>query len=120
MVKLKEQLMTQTKKAYEIIKHQHVTEKAMMLAGLEKADSNPSLKKCESPKAVFVVDRNANKYEISKAIEEIYSDRAIKVVKVNTINMKPKARRVRGKLGFKSAFKKAVVTFRVGDKLDNV
>jgi large subunit ribosomal protein L23 len=112
--------MKQTNKAYEIIKHQHVTEKALVLAGLEEAKSNPSLEKCKSPKAVFVVDRDANKYEIAKAIEEIYSDRGIKVVKVNTINTKPKARRVRGKLGFKSAIKKAVVTFRVGDKLDNV
>ncbi len=53
----------------------------------------------ELPKYVFVVDRTANKNEIALAIEEIYKDKTVKVVSVNTINVKPKARRVRGRLG---------------------
>lgn len=112
--------MTERKSPFKIIKHRHVTEKAMMLQSLKDADSNPSLKKCQSPKYVFVVDRSANKTEIAQAIEEIYSDEKIKVVKVNTISIKEKARRVRGRSGFKSAFKKAVVTLRPDDSLDNV
>ena len=44
----------------------------------------------------------------------------VKVVAVNTINVKAKARRVRGRPGFKNAFKKAIVTFEKGDSLDNV
>lgn len=108
------------KNLYKIIKFQHVTEKSMMLQRLKTATSNASLKKCESPKYVFVVDRNANKYEIAHALEEIYKNEGIKVVAVNTINVKEKARRVRGRSGFKSAFKKAIVTLRVGDSLDNV
>ena len=108
------------KNLYQIIKHQHVTEKSMMLQRLKTAESNPSLKRCESPKYVFVVDRDANKQEIANAIEEIYKDEGIKVVAVNTINVKAKARRVRGRSGFKSAFKKAIVTLRPGDNLDNV
>ncbi len=112
--------MTQIKKAYQVIKHQYVTEKAMVLQGLENAESNPSLKKCKSPKAVFVVDPHANKYEIAQAIEEIYRDKGIKVVGVNTITVGPKATRMRGRTGFRSGFKKAIVTFRPGDKLDNI
>ena len=108
------------KSLYRIIKHQYVAEKSMMLQRLKTAESNPSLKRCESPKYVFVVDRDANKQEIAKAIEEIYKDEGIKVVAVNTINVKAKARRVRGRSGFKSAFKKAIVTLRPGDNLDNV
>lgn len=108
------------KSLYQVIKHQHVTEKAMMLQRLKTAESNPSLKRCQSPKYVFVVDRNANKQEIAGALEEIYKDRGIKVVAVNTINVKAKARRVRGRAGFTNAFKKAVVTLRPGDDLDNV
>jgi len=108
------------KSLYQIIKHQHVTEKSMMLQRLKTADSNPSLKRCESPKYVFIVDRNANKQEIAQAIEQIYKNEGIKVVAVNTINVKAKARRVRGRAGFKSAFKKAIVTLRPGDNLDNV
>jgi large subunit ribosomal protein L23 len=38
---------------------------------------------------------------------------------VNTINVKPKERRVRGRSGFKAAFKKAIVTFEAGDKIED-
>ena len=76
---------------YQIIKHRHITEKAMMLQGLHAADSNPSLRACKSPKYVFIVDRNAEKPQIAQALEEIYKDEGIKVVAVNTINVKPKA-----------------------------
>ncbi len=108
------------KNVYQVIKHQYVTEKSMMLQRLKTAESNPSLKRCKSPKYVFIVDRNANKHQIAQAIEEIYKNEGIKVVAVNTINVKAKARRVRGRPGFKSAFKKAIVTLRPGDNLDNV
>lgn len=108
------------KKPYQIVKHQHVTEKTMMLQRLKTAESNVSLKRCKSPKYVFIVDRAANKQEIARAVEEIYKSEEIKVMAVNTINVKAKARRVRGRAGFKNAFKKAVVTLRPGDDLDNV
>lgn len=105
---------------YQTIKHRHVTEKSMMLQRLKTATSNPSLTRCESPKYVFIVDRNANKYQIAQAVEEIYQSEGIKVVAVNTINVKAKPRRVRGRAGFKNAFKKAIVTLQPGDNLDNV
>lgn len=104
---------------YQIIKHQLVTEKASVLQGLKNAKSNPSLAKCESPKYVFIVDRDANKQQIAQALEQIYSARNIKVVAVNTINMKAKVKRMRGRLGKKSAYKKAIVTLEKGDSLDN-
>ncbi|MBS4164280.1 50S ribosomal protein L23 [Candidatus Protochlamydia amoebophila] len=110
-----------TKKSpYQVVKYQYVTEKSMVLQQLKTAESNPSVKRCESPKYVFIVDRNANKEEISQAVEEIYKNENVKVMAVNTINVKAKARRVRGRPGFKNAFKKAVVTLRAGDSLDNV
>lgn len=108
------------KNPFDIIKHQRITEKATMLQGLKTATSNPSLARCKSPKYVFVVDSKANKQQIAEALEEIYRDRNIKVKAVNTINVKPKARRVRGRSGFKGAFKKAVVTLDVNDSLDNI
>lgn len=108
------------KDPYQVVKHQLVTEKSLVLQELKNAKSNASLRRCESPKYVFVVDRKANKADIATAIEEIYVDRNIKVVAVNTINVKPKARRVRGRLGMKPGFKKAVVTLEKGDSLDNV
>jgi large subunit ribosomal protein L23 len=108
------------KNLYQVVKYQHVTEKAMMLQRLKTAESNPCLKRCESPKYVFIVDRNANKQQIRNAVEQIYQNEGIKVIDVNTINVKAKARRVRGRAGFKNAFKKAIVTLRPGDNLDNV
>ncbi len=108
------------KDPYQIVKYQLFTEKSLVLQGLKNAKSNPSLARCESPKYVFVVDRRANKGEIAKAIEDIYSDKNIKVMAVNTINMKPKARRVRGRPGMKPGFKKAIITLEKGDSLDNV
>lgn len=108
------------KKPYEIIKHQYVTEKSTMLQQLKDAESNRSLKRCESPKYVFVVDTSANKGQIAQALEEIYVNEGIKVVTVRTINVKAKPKRVRGRPTFKSAFKKAIVTLRPGDSLGNV
>lgn len=108
------------KNPYQVVKHLYMTEKSMTLRGLKSATSNPSLSRCESPKYVFIVDRSANKKEIATAVEEIYKEEKIQVVSVNTINVKPKARRVRGRAGYTKAFKKAVVTLRPDDKIENV
>lgn len=108
------------KDPYQIVKHLHVTEKAQMLSSLKDASSNPCVSRCKTPKYVFVVDTNANKREIAAAVEEIYSDLKVKVTGVNTINVKPKERRVRGRLGMKKAFKKAVVSLEQGDSIDKL
>jgi large subunit ribosomal protein L23 len=107
---------------YEIIKHQHVTEKSKMLQELKSAEKNKSisLQRFKQPKYVFIVDPKANKQEIASALEEIYKEQKIKVVSVNTINVKGKMRRVRGRLGRTGALKKAIVTLEEGDSIDNV
>lgn len=107
------------KNPYQVVKSLHVTEKSMMLQELKNSQSNPCVKRCESPKYVFLVDITANKQEIASAVEEIYSEKNIKVVAVNTITLKPKKRRVRGHSGIRSAIKKAVVTLEKGDTLEN-
>ena len=103
---------------FTIIKSRHVTEKAKVLEQLRFNTSNPCVKKCQAPKYVFIVDKSANKQQIAKAVEEIYAEKKIKVVSVNTITMKPKERRVRGRTGFKNAFKKAIVTLEAGDTIE--
>lgn len=108
------------KNPYEVIKRQYITEKATMLQNLKTASRNLSLSRCKSPKYVFIVDRSASKTEIAKAVEEIYANENIEVVGVNTIHVKEKPRRVRGRAGFKNAFKKAIVTLRPGDSLDHL
>ena len=111
-------MMTFTQDPYQIVKSRYVTEKSKILEALKDAKSNSSLKRCESPKYVFLVDKKANKFEIATAIEAIYGAKKIKVVKVNTILMKQKVRRLRGRSGLKPGFKKAIVTLRPGDVID--
>ncbi len=106
------------KNPYDIIKSRRVTEKSRVLENLQHANSNASLKRCKSPKIVFNVDPNANKTQIAHAIEQIYADKKIKVVSVNTVVVGSKKRRVRGFLGKTSGFKKAIVTLRPGDAID--
>jgi large subunit ribosomal protein L23 len=106
------------KSPYDIVFSKHVTEKSRVLEQLQFNSSNPCVKKCNTPKYVFIVDKRANKKEISEAIEAIYSERKIKVVSVNTINTKPKARRMRGRKGMKPGFKKAIVTLEAGDNIE--
>lgn len=104
---------------YDIIKHQHLTEKTKMLQELQSAESNASLRRFKLPKYVFIVDRHATKQDVAQALEEIYKEKRIKVVAVNTINVKSKRVRFRGRPGQKAAFKKAIVTLEEGDNLDN-
>ena len=108
------------KNPYRIIRNKHVTEKSVMLEGLKDSDSNRSSRAFKNPKYVFIVDKSANKTEIAEALEEIYKELEVSVVSVNTILVKPKKRRVRGKIGFTPSFKKAIVTFKENDILESV
>ena len=109
----------QNKNPYEIVKSRYITEKSKVMEDLKTNNSNASVRKCESPKYVFLVNKKANKTEIALAVEEIYAERNIRVVSVNTINTKPKEKRMRGHVGEKSGFKKAIVTLAVGDSIED-
>ncbi len=69
----------------------------------------------EYNKVVFKVDRGANKKSIIRSIEKIYK---VKVVKINTINIKGKTKLVRNKKSFKPGYKKAIVTLKKGQSID--
>ena len=56
-----------------------------------------------------------NKVEIRQAIEAIFD---VTVVKVNTLNVKPKPKRVRYQLGKTRTWKKAMVTLKEGDTIE--
>ena len=62
-----------------------------------------------------VADPRANKFEIKRAVEELFK---VKVLRVNTMNMPGKLRRQRTpQAGRDSDWKKAVVTLQKGDKI---
>lgn len=63
----------------------------------------------------FEVAKTSNKVEIAQAIEAIFN---VKVVKVNTLNVKSKPKRVRYKVGRTRTWKKAMVTLAEGDTIE--
>lgn len=107
------------KDPYSVIKSLYVTEKATLMGDLQNRNSNQSLKRFVLPKYVFIVDKDANKREIASAVETIYKEKKVKVTKVNTLCTTRKSRRKgKGRMGFTSSFKKAIVTMEKGDSLE--
>ena len=88
-----------------IIKEYRITEKAANLT----ANLN---------QYTFKVSSRANRIEVARAIEKLFS---VEVIKVNILNRKPKAksdRSRRGKPGTTSGYKKAVVSLKAGDTIE--
>lgn len=63
----------------------------------------------------FVVARDANKLEISKAVETLFN---VKVSDVRTMRYKGKERRVGRYVGRRASWKKAIVTLNEGDTIE--
>ena len=57
----------------------------------------------------FRVHRNANKIQIARAIEKLFSKDKVKVAEVRTVNVRGKARRMGRFVGRRSDWKKAWV-----------
>src|SRR4029453_7632421 len=89
---------------HEIIKTASLTEKSTLMS--EKLN-----------KYVFRVSPRASKIQIKNAIERLFQK---KVVDVNTCNYAGKQKRVRGPLGRRPHWKKAIVTLKEGEKTDLV
>lgn len=90
-----------SKIAYRVLKEPIISEKSTSLS--------------EEGKYIFKVFPNANKKDIKKAIEDIYK---IKVKKVNIINIVPKKKRLGRQEGWKSGYKKAIISLEAGEKID--
>ena len=88
--------------AFEIIKTVRLTEK-----GTKQGESFNQY--------TVVADRLATKPEIRQAVQELFK---VKVIKVNTLNVRGKARRKRTAAAGKAMdWKKAIVTLKEGDKI---
>lgn len=85
----------------DIIKAPIITEKSSELA------SNNVI--------TFSVDVKANKTQIKQAIEKIFD---VKVESVNTINVKPKKKRVGRYVGKTNKVKKAIVKLKEGSSIE--
>lgn len=91
------------REVYKILKEPHISEKATILT-----DQN---------KYVFKIMPRANKIETKKAVENLYG---VKVKNVNIVNVHRKRRVLRGVEGFKTGYKKAIVTLKEGEKIEIV
>ena len=69
----------------------------------------------EQNKVIFKVRSDASKKSIKKKIEKIFK---VSVIKINTITKKSKSKIIRGKIGFKKGYKKALVTLKKGQSID--
>ena len=69
----------------------------------------------EQGKYTFEVARTAPKEEIRAAVEKLFD---VHVTKVNTVNVKPKNRRVRYVPGKTRQWKKAIVTVAPGEQIE--
>ena len=88
-------------RAYKVISHPLITEKATDLAQINKY--------------VFAVPVNVNKNEISKTIANIYG---VKPLKVNVILKRGKKVRYGRRFGRTKDFKKAIVTLSPEDRIE--
>jgi large subunit ribosomal protein L23 len=86
---------------YDVILSPHITEKSTLAS--------------EHNAVVFKVANDATKPQIKEAIEAIYDK---KVVAVNTLVMKGKTKRWKGKAYKRSDVKKAIVTLAEGEMID--
>jgi large subunit ribosomal protein L23 len=90
------------REAHEIIKRPLITEKS-------------TRQKEEGNQIAFVVDPKANKIEIRLAVEKLFK---VKVRRVQTMNILGKQKRMGRNLGWRSDWKKAIVTLREGDRIE--
>ena len=74
-----------------------------------------SANRAENGVYTFKVAKSANKIEIKKAIEEAFG---VKVKSVNTLNTKPKDKRVGKYTGKTKTYKKAIVTLASGQSIE--
>lgn len=87
--------------AMNVIKAPVITEKATSLT--------------EANQYVFRVALDSNKFEIKAAIEKLFK---VNVIGVNTIRVLGKTKRFRGRIGFRSDYKKAIVRLKEGQNID--
>ena len=69
----------------------------------------------EQNRYTFEVDKTAKKEQIAQAVAEVFG---VTVLKVNTMNVSGKPRRLRYNKGLSRSWKKAIITLKDGDTID--
>ena len=82
---------------------------------LAPVETEKSTRVSEHNQVVFKVRQQATKPEIKAAVEGLFN---VKVTAVNTLVQKGKMKRFKGRVGFRSDVKKAIVTLAEGQSID--
>jgi large subunit ribosomal protein L23 len=90
-----------SERKYDVVRRPFITEK--------------STRGSEWNQVTFEVADWANKKQIKLAVEDLFD---VKVKSVNTLRLKGKVKRFRGRLGRRPDIKKAIVTLEEGQMLD--
>ncbi|MDH4267735.1 MAG: 50S ribosomal protein L23 [Deltaproteobacteria bacterium] len=90
------------REAHQIIRKPLITEKS-------------NRQKEEGNQIAFVVDPKATKIEIRQAVEKLFK---VRVRRVHTMNLVGKRKRMGKFFGWKSDWKKAIVTLKEGDRIE--
>ncbi len=86
---------------YDLVLRPIITEKATNIS--------------EHNQVSFRVPLDADKRSVKVAVESLFN---VKVKAVNTLRVKGKEKRFRGRVGYRSDYKKAIVTLAEGSKID--
>jgi large subunit ribosomal protein L23 len=95
-------------KPHQIVKRPPLTEKGSRLKQIGEGDSARAT-------VFFEVHSEANKVEVRRAVEVLFS---VKVADVRTINVRGKVKRMGRFVGQRSDWKKAIVTLEPGNKIE--
>lgn len=98
-----------------IVKRPLLTEKGTQLKEQGGAPTGTFTEETLEPKVVFEVARDANKIEIKRAVETLFS---VKVIDVHTQVVRGKEKRVGRFAGMRPNWKKAIVTLAAGNKIE--
>ena len=101
--------------AHHIIKRPILTEKGTKMKENGGAEPGTFTEETLRPKVLFEVATDANKIEIKRAIETLFS---VKVADVHTQIVRGKLKRVGRFTGMRSSWKKAIVTLHAGNKIE--
>jgi len=86
---------------YKVIRRAHTTEKSTHIAGVNQL--------------AFEVLKDANKGEVKRAIEKLFS---VEVQAVRVLNVKGKEKHFKQRVGRRSDWKKVYVSLKKGSKID--
>jgi len=100
-------------KPHQIIKRPLLSEKGARLkeTGGQREPDEETLR----PKVVFEVHQDANKIEIRRAVEALFT---VKVADVRTQVVRGKVKRMGRFVGQRAGWKKAIITLQAGSKIE--